>query len=244
MKNTPRKIFSATLLAVVAVFVAPAQAALVQLCGQAVCYEYDNDPVINDGLLLFGAPQLLGNSDVLRFSPSVFHAMAFGANGQDERIASFRFSRIWSPAGLEIGAISLSDSGDYQIFNGGSVAARLVLQANDLVDDGHGPGYLESTAAVNGFSSATSTGLPFRNWSYTNSIDPAASFVDLATSVDLTIFSVLEAMTDAPGQSAFIARKLTMTVATAVVPAPAAGWLLLSAGLALAGYVRRPLPKV
>ncbi|MEZ5562078.1 MAG: hypothetical protein R3F27_03890 [Gammaproteobacteria bacterium] len=243
MKNTPRKIFSAALLAVVAVFVAPAQAALVQLCGQAVCYEYNNDPVINDGLLLFGAPQLLGNSDVLRFTPSVFHAMAFGLNAQDERIASFRFSRIWSPAGLEIGAISLTDSGDYQLFNGGSVAAGLVLHANDLVDDGYGPGYLESAAAVNGFGSSSPTGLPFRNWSYTNSIDPAASFVDLATSVDLTIFSVLEAMTDAPGHSAFIARKLTMTVATAVVPAPAAGWLLLSAGLALAGYVRRPVPR-
>lgn len=70
----------------------------VQLCGQTVCYEYDNDPLVNDGLLLFGTPQLLDNSDVLRFTPSVFYAMAFGP-ADDERSTSFYFNRIWSPAG-------------------------------------------------------------------------------------------------------------------------------------------------
>jgi hypothetical protein len=239
MKNTPRQIFSTALLALAAAFSMPAQAALVELCGQTVCYEYDNDPVLNDGLLLFGAPRLLGNSDVLSFTPSVFYAMAFGPGGFDERTAGFHFNRIWSPAGLEIGAISISDSGDYQLFNGGSVTSGLVLHSSDLVDDGYGAGYLESVVAVEGFSSATPTGLPFQNWSYTTSIDPAATFADLATSVDLTVFSVLQAITDGPGQSAFIARKLSMTVATAVVPAPAAGWLLGTASLALLSCVRR-----
>ena len=220
MKNSPQASLAVTLLAASAAFAAPAHAALVQLCGQAVCYEYDNDPLVNDGLLLFGAPRLLGNSDVLSFTPSAFYAMAFGPDSFDERTASFHFNRIWSPAGLEIGAITISDSGDYQLFNGGSVTADLVLHSSDLVDDGYGPGYLESVVAVEGFSSSTPTGLPFQNWSYTNSIDPAATFADLATSVDLTIFSVLQAITDAPGHSAFVARKLSLTVATAVVPAP------------------------
>ena len=239
MKNTPRQIFSATLLAVVAAYAVPVQAALVQLCGQTVCYEYDSDPVVNDGLLLFGAPHLLANSDVIRFTPSVFYAAAFGPGSMDERSTSFYFNRIWSPAGREIGAISISDAGDYQLFNGGTVRANLILQSRDLVDDGHGPGYLESVNVEAAFSSSTPTGLPFRNWSYTNSIDPAATFADLATTVDLSIFGVLQAITDAPGHSAFVARTLSMTVATTVVPAPAAGWLLATASLALVSCLRR-----
>ena len=65
MKKSPRHAVAAVLLAAASVFAAPVQAALVQLCGQTVCYEYDNNPLVNDGLLLFGAPRLLGNSDVL-----------------------------------------------------------------------------------------------------------------------------------------------------------------------------------
>jgi hypothetical protein len=240
MKKSSRHAVGAMLLAATFVCTAPVQAAVVQLCGQTVCYEYDNNPLVNDGLLLFGAPRLLGNSDVLSFTPSVFYAMAYGAGGQDERSASFHFSRIWSPAGLEIGAITLSDSGDYQVFNGGSVTAGLVLHASDLVDDGQTPGYPESVAATEGFSSSVPTGLPFQNWSYTNSINPAAAFADLATSVDLTIFSILQASTDAPGHSAFVARKLSLTaVTTAAVPAPAGVWLLATGGLLLAGRIRR-----
>jgi hypothetical protein len=239
MQKSPRHALAAILLAAGAICATPVQAALVQLCGQTICYEYDNNPIVNDGLLLLGVPRLRGNSDVLSFTPSVFHAMAFGPGGLDERTASFRFSRIWSPAGLEIGAISISESGDYQLFNGGSVTAGLVLHSSDLVDDGYGPGFLESVAAVEGFASSTPTGLPFRNWSYTSSIDPAASFADLATSVDLTIFNVLQAATDSPGHSAFIARKLSLTAATAVVPAPAGFWLLATGGLLLAGRIRQ-----
>ena len=239
MKKSPRHAVIAMLLAAAFFCAAPVQAALVQVCGQTVCYEYDNDPLVNDGLLLFGAPRLLGNSDVLSFTPSVFFAMAYGAGGQDERSASFHFSRIWSPAGLEIGAINISESGDYQLFNGGSVTAGLMLHSSDLVDDGHAPGVLESVTAVDGFSSSTPTGLPFQNWSYTNSIDPAASFADLATSDDLTIFNRLQATTDSPGHSAFIARKLSLTAATtAAVPAPAGFWLLATGSLLLAGRIR------
>ena len=238
MKKFPRQIIPVALLAVAA-FAMPVHAAPVQLCGQTVCYEYDNDPAVNDGLLLFGAPRLLGNSDVLSFTPSVSYATAFGADGFDERTASFHFNRIWSPAGFEIGTISIRDSGDYQVLNGGTVSASLRLESRDLVDDGHGPGYLESAAAENGFSSSTATGPPFQNWSYANSIDPAAAFADLATSVDLSIFGRLQATTGSPEQIAFVARKLSLTVATAVVPAPAGGLLLATAAMTLLARVRR-----
>jgi len=239
MKNTPWQIISAASFAVAAALAVPVHAAPVQLCGQTLCYQYDNDPAVNNGLLLFGEPRLLGNSNVLSFTPPVFYATAFGADGFDERTASFYFSRIWSPAGFEVGTISIRDSGDYQLLNGGTVSASLKLQSRDLVDDGHGPGILESVTAENGFSSSTATGLPFENWSFTNDIDPAASFGDLATSVDLSIFGRLQAGTGSPEQIAFVARKLSLTVATAVVPAPAGGWLLATASLALLGRVRR-----
>jgi hypothetical protein len=239
-QKSPLQLLTAMVAAVAAVFAAPARAVPVQLCGQTVCYEYDDNPLVNDGLLLFGAPRLLGNSDVLSFTPADFNAMAFGAGGFDERTASFRFSRIWSAVGLEIGTISISESGDYQIFNGGSVSAGLVMHSGDLVDDGRGPGYLESVAAVENFGTSVPTGLPFQNWSHTSSIDPAAAFADLATSVDLTIFSVLQATTGGAGHSAFVARKLSMVAATAVVPAPASFWLLASAMVAMASRLRKP----
>jgi hypothetical protein len=240
MKRILPRILSSVLVAAGTVVVTPAQAALMQLCGPTVCYEYDNDPAVNEGLLSFGRPHLLGNSDVIRFTPSVFQATSYGPGSMDEQMSGFRFSRIWSPAGLEIGVISMSDSGDYQLFNGGSVTAGLLLHAEDLVDDGYGPGFLESVTAVESFSSSAPTGLPFRNWSYTNSIDPASAFADLATSIDLTIFGTLHAMTDAPGHSAFVARKLSLTaVTTAAVPAPAGLWLLATGGLLLAGRMRR-----
>jgi hypothetical protein len=239
-KKSPLQVFAAVLFAVGAVFAAPTHAALVQLCGQTVCYEYEDNPALNDGLQLFGAPRLLGNSDVLSFTPSVFNAMSYGPGGLDERTASFHFSRIWSPVGLEIGAISISDSGDYQIYNGGSVAASLVLHSNDLLDDGQGPGYLESVIAEGSIGSSVPTGLPFQNWSQVSSINPAATFADLATSVDLSIVSTLRAVTDAPGHAAFVARKLSLTAATtAAVPAPAAFWLLATGGVLLASRSRR-----
>ncbi|MBM4221410.1 MAG: hypothetical protein FJ170_05620 [Gammaproteobacteria bacterium] len=239
-KISTLKVLALMLAATAAVFSVPARAALVQLCGQTVCYEYENNPLVNQGLLLVGGPRLLGNSNVLNFTPVVFNAMAFGPGGLEERTATFHFSRIWSPAGLEIAAISISDSGDYQVFNGGSVTAGLVLRSNDLVHDGQGPGYPESAVAAGGFGSSAPTGLPFQNWSYTASIDPAAAFADLATSVDLTIISTLRASTGAPGHAAFVARKLSLTTATtAAVPAPAGFWLLATGGLLLAGRIRR-----
>lgn len=243
-KKSPLQVL-AVLLAAAAVFAATAHAAPVQLCGQTVCYEYDDNPLLNDGLLLFGAPRLLGNSDVLSFTPAAFNVMAFGAGGFDERTASFRFSRIWSPAGLEIGAISISDSGDYQLFNGGSVSAGLVLRSSDQLDDGQGPGYLESVVVADGFDSSAPTGLPFQNWSYTNTINPADTFADLATSVDLTITSSLQAITGAPGHAAFVARKLSLTaVTTSAVPAPAGFWLLATGGLLLTRRIRGARPRL
>ena len=78
---------------------APVSAALVTLCGPNVCYEYDNDPAVNAGITLFGAPSLLGMSDVLEFTPTAFSASSSG--GVATTSAVFQFKRIYSIGGGE-----------------------------------------------------------------------------------------------------------------------------------------------
>ena len=56
------------------VFTLPVQAALILNCGPTICYEYDNNPAANAGIVQFGAPTLLPASDILKFTPTNFNA--------------------------------------------------------------------------------------------------------------------------------------------------------------------------
>lgn len=212
----------------------PASAALVTLCGPNICYEYDNDPAVNAGITLFGAPSLLSMSDVLEFTPTAFSASSSG--GPVTTSAVFQFKRIYSIGGEEIASITVAESGDYQILQaGGWVNANLRLQVVDQTNDNPTPGFPEVVAPQFNWNSSTVTGFPLANWSLTGTVTPAASFDDLATVVDLQIQNMLQAFAPAGGFS-YIQKKLTLT--TAVVPVPAAVWLFGS-GLALLGWLRR-----
>jgi len=231
------------------------QAALVQLCGPSICYEYDDNPLVNTGLAYYGAPVLLGGSDTLKFTPTNFDVDSDPGNNNPldpnyipgpTLTAVFAFTRVWSTWGAEIGDISVSESGDYQILGDASVSANLRVQVVDLVDDGSPTlGFPEQIVDIKNFNSSTPTGLAFGNWSLASSVSPSSVFTDLATSVDLSVQNTLQAFSGPGGGYGYIAKKLFLTVSTVasippseVVPIPAAAWLFGSA-FGLLGLARR-----
>jgi hypothetical protein len=242
-RGLPCKTGSLAIMAALAAWVpAPASAALVQLCGPTICYEYDNNPGVNAGITLFGAPTLLGGSDTLEFTPTSFDATATGAGGYENTVAIFQFSRIWTTNGAEVASITVTESGDYQILNGGTVSVNLRLQVVDKVNDDGLPSFPEVLNPIVNWNSSTPTGLIAQNWSLSSTVNPADAFTDLATVVDLQIQNTLQAFTSAPGEFATIFKKLTLTTTT-VVPLPAAAWLFMPA-LGLLGFCRRRITGV
>lgn len=244
----------ALLLLATSIFVSPAQAALVTLCGPTICYEYDNNPVNNAGITLFGSPTLLGGSDTLKFTPTSFNADSDPgtvAIPGPTVSAVFQFTRVYTTNGGEIASISVTESGDYQIIDGGAstgfVNVNMRLQSVDNVNNNPTTGFPEVVNPLFNWNTTTPTGLALANWSLTGTITPAATFADLANDVDLQIQNTLQACSSLiPSQCtagsgtdyAFIAKKLTLTATSTVVPVPAAAWLFGSA-LGLLGWVRR-----
>lgn len=214
---------------------ASAIAAAVQLCGPTVCYAFDDDPLVNPGVADLGLPTLLGNSDVLRFTPGLFSLGAAGPGGSAARSAEFRFDQVWSPEGHELALVSLLASGDYQLLGGGSAVASLELLAKDLDQDDGLPGFPETIAGSGGHSASLPTGLPFLNWTASASVEPAAAFADLATRVSLTIRSHLALGASSAEDGGFLAGKLLLLGTTTVVPLPGTLGLLGTGLLALWG---------
>lgn len=215
-----------------------AKAAMVSLCGPTVCYEYNDDVGSNPGIAAFGSPYLLAGSDILEFTPTNFGLISTGGTAET-MMATFQFDRVYATNGGEITSLSVTDTGDYRILNGGSVSDALRLTAVDQVNDDSLPGFPESVTNLQVFSAAAPTsGFSFVNWALTSTINPAATFSDFAGVVDLQIHNVLDAVTHAAGQQAIIAKKLVLTTSVAVVPVPAAAWLFGSA-IGLLGWVRR-----
>ena len=213
----------------------------VTLCGPTICYEYDN---AQSSIALFGTPSLLGGSDTLQFTPDKFDADTDPANDADPvnpipwmQTAVFNFSRVYSTNGGEIASIVVTESGYYQILNNGTVNVNLRLQSVDQVNDGSWPGGVpEVTVGQFNWDTSVPTGLSLDEWTLAGTLTPAATFNDAATVVNLQIQNTLQALTS--GGYAFIAKKLTLTTTTTVVPVPAAVWLFGSA-VGLLGWLRR-----
>lgn len=234
---------------VLALSAVPAHAVPVTLCGNTICYVYDNDPLVNSGITLYGAPTLLGNSDTLKFAPTAFDADSDpGTPGipTPTESAVFLFSSVYSLNGTdEVGTIQVSEDGDYQILGDASVAAHLRVQVIDIVDNPPAtPGFPEQIVDNQLFSANAPTGLAFAPWSLASMVSPATVFTDLASNVELSIQNTLQAFSGPGGGYSYIAKKLLLTVSastppdTTNIPVPAAAWLFAS-GLGAIGWFRR-----
>lgn len=220
-------------LALVGSFSAPAQSAT--LCGVTVCYEYDPG---QSAVALFGLPTILPLSDTLQFNPASFIA---DAPAPQTTSATFQFSKIYqigyaNGGGAEIASIQVKEFGDYQIINAGTVNANLQLTVVDQINNPGGPAnFPELIMDQFNWNTSTPTGFAFSNWQLIGTVNPAATFVDIADVVDLKIQNVLQAFASGSNY-AYIQKKLTLTAS--VVPVPAAAWLFGSA-LGLIAWVRR-----
>lgn len=240
MRNSTR--FVATLSLVLAAVALPAHSATVTLCGPTVCYEYNDDPGVNTGINVFGAPSLLAGSDFLEFTPTTFTVSA--SNGGSQSLtAVFLFDRIYSATGGEIQFLAVWDSGNYRILGGGQVSDTIQLVVTDVLDNGNSA-FPEQVTDTQVFQTGFATGISPVNWWNAAVISPGDAFADLATSVSLQISNTLSATTFSAGQFASIVKSLTVASAAAalqpevVIPVPAALWLFASAA-GLLGLMRR-----
>lgn len=213
-------------------FCIKANAALITECGPNICYEYDDAQLValSDE---FGIPTLIG--DDMRFLPLDFKAQSTDGVGihtgtnTDNDADTFVFSRIYTISGAEIALITVSENGDYDITNDGTVSADLLM----LVANNNDAAECDCDLAEFDASGAS----PLSLWSLDTSLSPTASFTSIANDISLTIQNTLSAYSDAAGEDAWIQKKYTL-VSVTVVPLPAGVWLFASS-LTLLGLFKR-----
>jgi hypothetical protein len=198
-------------------------AASVTQCGPSICYAYDDAQA---AVSLYGTPTLIG--DMLRFLPQNFRAQSDDGQGLVSTSASFFFDNVYSVSGEAIDEIMITEFGDYAITNGDRVSDQLSLDAANNLGAG--------TASESELFNATGGSTGLQRWQIDNTLDVSSQF--LSNDLNLTVTNVLEAETDAFGESAWIQKKLEIQAVTAV-PLPAGVWLMISAFGALGALKRR-----
>lgn len=215
-----------------------ASAAVIDVCGPNVCYEYDDAQA---AVALMGVPTLVGDS--MSFLPYSFSAQSTDSGWVTAGPAYFVFSRVYTvdPQHV-ITSFRVTEEFDYEIISGGpaagSVEASLYLLAASNVLG------TDSTSVTSVFSATgDSSGLQVSGVSA--EIFPDAAFSGAANDMGIAVQNILRAYTspDANGELAFIQKKFIVgtstTASAAVIPLPATPWFLGTAFAALGLYRRR-----
>lgn len=205
-----------------------AAAATVEACGDLVCYQWDDSQPALD---LFGDPVLVGNDLLFTLGdPSPFRAESVDGTATDGANATLIIDRVYTVGGQGILSISVSEAGDWEITQGGAVAADLYVQGISLANVSD---IAIDIASVD--ADGDSGGLQL--WDALAELSPSDDFAGPSNELRLTIQDSLAAFTGAGGDRAFIEKKV-VTVVTSIIPVPPALWLFGSA-LGLLGWVRR-----
>jgi hypothetical protein len=211
-------------------------AAIITLNGTNVNFTYD------DSLLgLFGAPTVSG--DTIYFTPTNIKAISL--NGAGSVIASSTVNVVVTAhQGVNMGALSLQERGDYSLSGeGSSVDLGGQLRAFDISN----PLNVEDSSFITTSSDLTLNDGKFHNWVGTADIDLSTALWVNTTSINMTLENVLTATTIDFPSTAFIEKKFAGVVVTVggvppsevPVPVPAAAWLFGSGLMGLAGVARR-----
>jgi hypothetical protein len=202
-----------------------ARAAAVSQCGPTICYAYDDAQA---AVGLYGQPTLIGDS--LRFLPQNFRAQSDDGQGIVTTQASFFFDNVYTISGDAIEKIMITEFGDYEITNGDRVSDELTLEAFNNLGAG--------TALENEIFAATGGSTGLQTWLIDNTLDVSTQF--LSNDINLTVTNLVQAETDALGETAWIQKKVKIqAVSITAVPLPAGAWLMMSALGALGGLTRR-----
>ena len=215
-------------LAAIALAGGTATAATVEACGDLVCYQWDDS---QPALELLGDPVLVGND--LQFTPggeTPFRADSADGSGTGTANATLIIDRVYTVGGQSFQSIAVSEEGDWEIAQGGAVAADLYVQGVSLSS------VMDIAIDTDSVDADGDSGGP-QVWGALAEISPEGSFAGSSNDLRLTLQNSLAAFTGDAGDSAFI-EKGVVTVVTSVVPVPAAAWLFGSA-LGLLAWVRR-----
>ncbi len=204
------------------------QAALVQIEGDDLIFEYDDST-------LFGTANVVGNT--IFFTPTNFKAQSLNGAGIASTDTTLHID-TWVKDGsnFNMAGASLYEEGDYQLIGsnswvsvGGQLRATSLTQGPFFTSD-----FIQASGPLDTVGGLTA-------WSATAAVDfGSVAGWDSDTKVRYTIENVLDASTLELGEKAFIEKKYGgIGVAVTEVPLPGAAWLFGSALLGIAGITRR-----
>lgn len=214
-----------------------ANATPVTLIGDTVNYVYDDSQA---ALALFGQPAIVG--DTVRFVPFSFRSQSLNGVGLVRSEAEFVFSSVYSQDGTGLGEIGVLELGDYEILQGGSVAADLLLTVADNNSS-------ESASVGDSLSDSGHSG-SIQRWDLSAMLDAESVFSFATNNISVTLRNIVDATTDISGELAWIQKKVAFAAVgigsgsapnppTEVVPVPGVLWLYGLGLLAMAAVRRR-----
>jgi hypothetical protein len=214
-------------------FTACSQAALVTLQGT------DVDFVIEDsqaGLAIYGGlPTVIGNA--LLFSPTGFRAESNNGAGTVSDAATIVFDIVARVGQIHLGRTSVTEVGDYFVTPGSQNSVNAVAQLGAINLDAANPAasFVQDVQET-GPLSADGANI----WDLTTSIDFMLAWSNPTSHVRVDLQNNLSATSIAQATQSWIQKKFNgMLVEVAVVPVPAAIWLLLSAFGSLLAFKRK-----
>ena len=97
------------------------------LCGTSLCFEINESQA---AVSLFGAPTVVG--DALRFLPPAFRVESANGAGPVTDLPTLTVLSVYSTLGQAITGITVTQAGDYDISQSGSVSLGTLLSAGSL----------------------------------------------------------------------------------------------------------------
>ena len=207
------------------------QAAIITLSGNTVDFVFDDTQA---GLSYYGALSVVGDS--IFATPDSIIAQATNG-GSDTLTLPATVVTVVAHAGYEFTSATVGLEGDYTVTGAG---ASVSINNTLVVSETGAPANNVSPTMVN--SGFGNTGGP-HNWLSVGTADLTSTMWDGVTSIDLSLSSILMAITTSSGESAQIQEKFTassvVAIETTPVPVPAAVWLMGSGLLTLCGVAIR-----
>ncbi len=204
-------------------------AAIVYLAGDTVDFYYDD---AQPGMAVYGSLSVVG--DAIFATPDQFLAESYGGVSNTSALGTVT---VVAKPGYAFSAINVAIEGDYRLTGAG---ASVGVAGNLTIEDSANPATTEALVMSNS-GLGINDGLTHL-WSASGSFDLSTAQWNGVNSIELSLETILNASAGS-GEYAFIQNKFAgggmVTIETAVIPVPAALWLMATGLLALVGVARK-----